>query len=143
MAAATGYRVRVYASGYRKVAESPLQKALEWHSTIALPRGQVYSWTVTAEGPQGQVRQPAPPQPEAEFQVMAEGAAADLNAAASSHAANHLLLAVLYARAGALNEARAQVDQLAGQNPNSPLVAELRASLDQGVPSPISRNAAQ
>ena len=73
---------------------------------------------------------------------MAAAAAAELETA-RRHAVGHLLLAVLYARAGALEEARAQVDLLADQNPGSSLAAKLKASLNQAVPSPIKTNAAQ
>jgi hypothetical protein len=48
----------------------------------------------------------------------------------------------LYARAGAVDEARAQIDTLAAENPDSKLVRQLRASLPQ-EPSPIRKNDAQ
>ena len=141
--ASSGYRVRIYAAGYRKVAESPFLRGTSWQSTVILPRGQVYTWTVTAEGPRGEVREPAPPQPEAAFQVMSADVAAEVDNALRNHSTDHLLLAVLYARGGAVAEARAQLDLLAIQNPNSPVDAQLKASLDQAVPSPIKTNAAQ
>ncbi|MFZ0301303.1 MAG: hypothetical protein WAL75_01405 [Terracidiphilus sp.] len=143
MPAATGYRVRVYASGYRKIAESSLIRGTSWQAASALPRGQSYTWTVTAEGPKGEVRSPAPPQPEAEFKVIDAFTAAILGRASSSRGTDHLLLAVLYARAGVIDEARAQLDLLAVQNPGSKLVEQLKASLNQVVPSPIRTNAAQ
>lgn len=143
MAGAVGYRARVYAAGYRKVAESPLLRDTKWQSTMALTRGESYTWTVTAEGPQGEERQPAPPQPEAGFKVMDAVGADALKNAVRAHAGNPLLLAVLYARAGAVDEARAQIDLLAGQNGQNQLVAQLKASLDQEVPSPMKTNAAQ
>ncbi len=143
MHGATGYRVRVYGAGYRKIVESPLLDGTQWQSAISLPRGESYTWTVTAESRHGEVRQPALPQPEAAFKIMAADAAAALNAAAQSHANDPLLLAVLYARAGAIDDARAQINLLAAQNPDNPRVAQLRASLAQGAPSPIKTNAAQ
>ncbi len=95
----------------------------------ALPRGAVYTWTVTAEGGKGTVVEPAPPQSEAAFKVLEADAAAELQQAVVSHPHDALLLAVLYARAGAVDEARAQIDALAAENPDSKLVAQLRASL--------------
>jgi hypothetical protein len=143
MAGATAYRVRVYAGGYRKVAESPVLHALSWQSPVALARGANYTWTVTASTSNGEVRTPAPPQPEAVFQVMASGAAAGIESTLRGPANGHLLLAVLYAKAGAVDEARAELDRLAVENPNSPVVAQLKASLDQATPSPIKTKAAQ
>ena len=141
--ASTGYRVRIYADGYRKVAESPLLHATDWQSTAALMRGARYTWTVTAEGPHGEVREPAPPQPEAEFLVLNTEAATELEEAERNHGQDHLLLAILYARSGAIDEARAQVDLFTAQNPESKLAAQLKASVHQDVPSPIKTKAAQ
>ena len=143
MPAATGYRVRIYASGYRKIAESALIRGTSWQAAAALPRGQSYTWTVTAEGPKGEVRSPAPPQPEAEFKVIDAFTAATLERASSSRGTDHLLIAVLYARAGVIDKARAQLNLLAVQNPGSKLVDQLKASLNHVVPSPIRTNAAQ
>jgi hypothetical protein len=143
MPGANGYHVRVYAGGYRKVAESPLLHGLSWQSPVALARGENYTWTVTASTATGEVRTPAPPQPEAVFQVMASRPATDIETALRGPANDHLLLAVLYAKAGAVDEARAELDRLAAENPNSPIVAQLKASLDQVTPSPIKTKAAQ
>jgi hypothetical protein len=143
MPTATGYRVRVYAAGYRKIAESPIVHGTSWQAITPLQRGQTYTWTVTAESPKGEVHAPAPPQPEAAFQVVDTNTAATLDQASSSRGTDHLLLAVLYARAGAVDEARAQLDMLAAQNPGNKLVDQLKASLNQSAPSPISTNAAQ
>jgi thioredoxin-like negative regulator of GroEL len=55
----------------------------------------------------------------------------------------HLLLAELYAKAGAVDEARAELDLLAAENPNDATVKELKASLDQATPSPIKTKPAQ
>jgi len=70
------------------------------------------------------------------------GVASELREAQLHHPDDALLLAVLYARAGAIDEARGAMDRLAAENPDSPLVARLRASLPQ-APSPIKSNAAQ
>jgi len=143
MRGASGYRVRVYAGGYRKVAESPVLHDLSWQSPVALARGENYTWTVTASSSTGEVRTPAPPQPEAVFQVMGSGPATDIESALRGPANDHLLLAVLYAKAGAVDEARAELDRLAAENPNSPVIAQMKASLDQATPSPIKTKAAQ
>jgi len=143
MPSATGYRVRVYAAGYHKIVESPLVHGTSWQTNPSLQRGQTYTWTVTAESPRGEIREPAPPQPEAAFQVVDTHTATTLEQASSSRGTDHLLLAVLYARAGVVDEARIQLDQLAAQNPGSKLVDQLRVSLNQSAPSPISTKAAQ
>jgi hypothetical protein len=139
---ARSYRVIVYGANYAKISESPEVQGTEWQLAVALPAGGVYTWTVTAETASGSVREPAPPQPEAVFRTMDADVAAALREAEAHHADDSLLFAVLYAHAGSVVEARAAIDKLAAQNPDSPLVAQLRASLPQD-PSPIKSNAAQ
>jgi predicted Zn-dependent protease len=74
---------------------------------------------------------------------MAAGPAAGIKSAMRGPANGHLLLAVLYAKAGAVDEARTELDLLEKENPNSPIVDELKASLDQATPSPMRTKAAQ
>jgi hypothetical protein len=142
MPGALSYRVMVYGAGYEKIVESPAVHGTEWRPAAALPAGEVYTWTVTAESANGSVREPAPPKAEAAFRTMAAEFASALTDAKARHGNDSLLLAVLYARVGAVEEAREAVDKLAAENPNSELVTRLRASLVQ-APSPIKSNAAQ
>jgi hypothetical protein len=74
---------------------------------------------------------------------MASGPAAEIENVLRGPANGHLLLAVLYAKAGDVEEARTELERLGAENPNSPIVAELKSSLDQAVPSPIKTKAAQ
>lgn len=143
LAGATQYRVDVYIAGYRRVIESPLMKGTSWKPSIPLPRGAVYTWTVTASTAQGQVRIPAPPAPEATFQVLSADAAIELSKAARNHGNDPLLLAILYAQAGAIDEARQQFVMLEQTNPGNPTAVRIKASLDQFAPSPIKTNGAQ
>jgi hypothetical protein len=137
------YRVTIYAAGYKKIAESDNLKALEWKSTKALPRGAQYTWIVTAFSKNGSVRQPAPPAPEATFKVMSADLSKFLTDIQLAHPTDHLLLAILDARAGALDEAQLHLQQLKAKNPGNKLAAQLQASLDQRSPSPIKTKDAQ
>lgn len=142
---AVSYRVTIFDSEYKKIVESPSIQQTDWKSTKALPRGVVYTWAVIAQKRDGTVRAPAPPQPEAAFKVVSQDEAAKISEAVENHPSDHLMLAVLYARAGAIEEARSQLDQLSGDNPNSPLVAQLKASLTHApqAASPMKTNPAQ
>ena len=142
---ASMYRVTVFDPAYRKVAESPAIPQTDWQMTTPLPRGVTYTWTVTAQKGNGTVRAPVPPQPEAVFRVASQDEAATISELEQTHPSDHLLLAVLYARAGALSEARDQLDLLAKDNPNSALVPRLKNSLAQAsqAASPTKTNPAQ
>jgi hypothetical protein len=74
---------------------------------------------------------------------MGSAPAAGIESALRGPANGHLLLAVLYAKAGAVDDAGEQLDLLAKENPNSPIVARLKSSLNQATPSPIKTKAAQ
>lgn len=129
-AGASGYRVEVYDEAFHKAAESLDLTSTTWTPAEPLPAGHVYSWTVTARAGSDQIREPVPPSPEAKFGVLATEEAARLNAARASFPNEHLLLAALYAQAGVLEEARAQLTTLESANPTSTLVPSLKKSLD-------------
>ncbi|HTX75420.1 MAG TPA: tetratricopeptide repeat protein, partial [Terracidiphilus sp.] len=126
---AASYHVTIYDAAYRKIQESHALQQATWRAEAPLPRGAIYTWTVTAQSAHGVAREPSPPQPEAAFQIMTAETATELRDAARSYAGNPLLLAVLYAHAGAIDEARAQLNLLVNQNPGNGLAARLQASL--------------
>ncbi|HXA48783.1 MAG TPA: hypothetical protein VNV86_00695 [Candidatus Acidoferrum sp.] len=126
---ATRYVVSVFDESFRRVAESPAIGATEWQPSSPLPRGRIYIWQVTATVAGEAVRSPVPPAPEARFQVAGPGVAASIQEARRSHPGNHLLLAVLLARNGALDETAMELDELAATDPA--IAQSLRESLAQ------------
>jgi hypothetical protein len=102
---ATSYVVAIFDANFEKIAESPAQTGTDWKVASALPRGQVLIWQVTADVRGKRVRAPQPPAREARFEVVPEEVAARIAAIAQQHPGNSLLKAVLYANAGALDEA--------------------------------------
>jgi hypothetical protein len=110
---ATKYVVAVFDEDFRKVAESPALTSAEWQPETALPREKVLNWQVTATIDGRAVRAPQPPAPEARFEVVSADTAAAIDAARREHPANHLLVAVLLAKAGALDEASQELDAVA------------------------------
>jgi hypothetical protein len=121
------YQVSVFDENLEKIAESPLVSSAEWQPVDQLPRGRVLLWQVTASAGGETVHAPVPPAPEARFQVLGSEESAQLEVARRAHPANHLLLAVLLAKAGVVEEAQRELDFLANSNPN--LAARLVASL--------------
>jgi hypothetical protein len=113
MAGARGYRVAVFTAGFHKSAESAWVESTEWTPATPLERGQTYAWQVTGRLGTAEdaptVRAPALADPEAKFQVVAGPEAADLERAAREQAGAHLLLGVLYARAGVLDAAEQEL----------------------------------
>jgi hypothetical protein len=100
--------VRVFA-GDRDVARSPSLKGTQWRPEHDLPRGVTYTWNVRVERGDSIEILPSAPAPVARFHIVDAGTAAKLEATEREHPANHLLLGVVYAEAGLVDEARSQL----------------------------------
>jgi hypothetical protein len=128
---ATVYRVNIYDENFHKVAASPDLTDTSWTGDQPLAPGQTYSWTVTARVGAHDIREPVPPAPEAKFAVLAQARMDRLREAERQYPGAHLLLAALYAEAGAFWDARRHLAALQQANPDSDLVRRLTASLPQ------------
>jgi hypothetical protein len=135
LAGAREYRVVVVDAAYHPVAKSGSLASTEWTTDVALARGAVYAWQVEARRGSADVLAPTPPAPEARFQVLADRDEAELERAEHLPVRSHLLLALLEARMGLTEEPARELAALARENPDSPLVSRLRASLAVG-PAP-------
>jgi len=128
---ASSYIVSIYDSRYGKVVQSPPLTQNEWQADRALPRGQIYTWQLTANVKGKLVRAPLPPAPEARFQVLPQAEAEQLEKTRSQHPDSHLLLGLLYAQAGALDDSTRELTALLAANPGSGAAKELLASVQQ------------
>jgi hypothetical protein len=132
---ATAYRAAVFAPGFHKVTESAWLESTAWTPPAPLARGQVFAWQVTARMGTGEsastVRAPALTDPEARFLVIGAADAAELERAAREHAGEHLLLGILYARAGLLDLAEQELAAEVAADPQSSqskaVLAKIRA----------------
>lgn len=104
-AEATSYAVAIFDEKLQKVAESPTLTVTDWRPDAPLPRGVVLNWQVTARTPKGAIHAPTPPTPEARFQVVPPEFVQRIETFRRDFPGNPLLLAVLFARAGALDDA--------------------------------------
>jgi len=98
------YVVAIY-SGDRLVAQSEALTERRWTPATALARGRTYAWQVKAtSGGESEII-PAPPAPPARFHVVSRRDHDELAEARRLHPDDHLLHAVLAARAGLREEA--------------------------------------
>jgi anti-sigma factor RsiW len=144
---ASRYQVMVLAADLTPVAESPALRTTEWTPPRPLERGRSYTWQVSAQVGERRALAPAPPEPDARFRVL-DAPRAQALADARGRGESHLVLGVLYAEGGLVEEARVEMSALVGANPGSTLARGLLASLpgetktDQ-LPSPTSTKPAQ
>ncbi|HEY0764671.1 MAG TPA: hypothetical protein VGD61_20005 [Pyrinomonadaceae bacterium] len=125
MEGATGYVVEVYDDQFKLVSSSPQITSLTWTATQALPRGQVYSWQVKAIKDGQETTSPRPPAPQAKFRVLDQTKANELARAKRAYGSSHLALGLLYAEAGLLKEAEAELRLLRRANPDSEIAQKL------------------
>ena len=89
--------------------------------------GVTYQWQVTADTPEGPVRAPAPPAPDARFRVIDAAAGKTLDRDLARAGSSKLLKGLLLAQAGVLDEAEQAFEALQAENPDSKRVADLLA----------------
>lgn len=96
-----------------EVARSPLLHEPRWRPAQTLRRGNTYIWQVetTKDGTTDII--PSPPAPQSMFAILGEAEHADLVAARRAHPRDRLLHAVLFARYGMRDEARASLREAA------------------------------
>lgn len=128
---ADGYVVEIYDAQFKLVSSSPTLTGLSW-TPPQLARGQVYSWQVKAISGGQEFIAPHPTAPQAKFRILDQATAAEIARARREYAPSHLLLGLLYARAGLLAEAEQEFRALQKANqdpPNSEIARKLLASV--------------
>jgi anti-sigma factor RsiW len=123
------YQVSVYDSGYNLVGGSNWSSGGEWRPAQALGQGTRYSWQIHMRRGGEEITIPAPPAPEARFRVLGEDERAEVARARGRWGDSHLIMGVVYASAGLLDEADRELGLASSQNPDSQPLAALRASV--------------
>ena len=126
---ARSYEVSVFDQDLQKRAGSGPITGTDWTPERPLPRGHTYLWQVTALTPGGRVTAPAPPAAEARFEVVDPAVLAELERRRAGARGSRLLAAVVFIEAGLLDDADAELQALAADNPGSPQVARLFEAL--------------
>lgn len=128
LAGAQEYQVRVFDQDFRSVATSPRLSRNSWDPDADLQRSKIYVWSVVAFKDGQEIEAPAPPAPEARFQVVDSSRLQEIQSFRSAN--SHLLLGLACANAGLIPEARREFESLLQENPDSPLAKNLLASLE-------------
>jgi anti-sigma factor RsiW len=118
------------------VAQSGRLKTPRWSCSSELVRGKVYRWQVDAQRGGESMILPAPPAPPALFRVIAWSQKTELDDAERQRPNDHLLLAILYARAGVVEGARKHLERCNADECDSQVVRRLLAQLPAGRVTP-------
>jgi hypothetical protein len=105
--------VQIFDEGFRPLMKSEPTTAHEWTPSQTLPRGRTLVWQIVSEDASGRTIAPRPPLPEARFRVISESAARRIAAIAREDSDPTLRLASAYVEAGALDDARRELQRLA------------------------------
>jgi predicted anti-sigma-YlaC factor YlaD len=125
---AGGYVVEIYDAQFNLIASSPELTDLNWNAP-RLARAKVYSWQVKATSGGQEFIAPHPTAPQAKFRILDQAAASEIARARRDYGSSHLLLGLLYARAGLLTEAEYEFRALQKANPDSDTARKLLGSL--------------
>src|SRR6202030_2597294 len=98
----------------------------EWTFAHALEQGKRYSWQIHMRRGSDEITVPAPPAPEARFRVLDGDARAEVARARDRWGDSHLIIGIVYASAGLLDEAEQALRLASSQNPDSQQLAALR-----------------
>lgn len=122
---AESYIVNIYDVNFNKIESSPPLQKTEWTTNAPLRHGIIYQWQVTAIKDGQEIKSPVRPAPDAKFKVLDAAKANEIEIAKKKYGNSRLLLGILYANAGMLDEAEREFRVLLKKNPKSELARKL------------------
>ena len=125
----TIYSVAIYDSRLRNVENSGPLEGTTWTPATPLKRGVTYTWQIHAVKDGATTISPKPPAPEARFRVLDSATLTILGTVKRLHGKSHLVMGVFYWKHGLIDEAETEFEALANANRQSPVAAQLLASL--------------
>ncbi|MBI1764662.1 MAG: hypothetical protein HYR56_24830 [Acidobacteria bacterium] len=129
LAGAVSYLAEIYDERFSLVRKSGELKNTQWLPSEPLARGQLYAWQVKANKDGQEVIAPKPPAAQARFRVLAQTPADEIARVRRTHGNAHLLLGLLCAQAGLLDEAEKELRVLQAANPDAASVRRLLANV--------------
>ena len=127
---ATGYTVLVRDIHTGREIESEQLSDTQWTPKEALARGHTYAWMVEAIKDGRRLRAPALNLPYAGFKVLDQQLLENIQRAQTSWGHSHLVMGVVYAKAGLKDAARKELKEVQAANLDAVVVNKLIRSLD-------------
>jgi hypothetical protein len=127
---ATGYTVLVRDVHTGREIESEQLTYTQWTPKEPLARGHTYAWMVEAVKDGRRLRSPALDKPYAGFKVLDKQVFDNIQRAQASWGDSHLVMGILYAKAGLKDAARKELKELQAANPDVRVINKLIKNLD-------------
>jgi hypothetical protein len=123
------FKVTVFDENLNKAVESESLINTEWTPSSALSRGQTYIWQVRASANNQEIVAPPPAAGRVKFKVLEQAKVDEIERAKKAYAKSHLILGLVYANAGLLDDAEREFNELIKANPQSTAARSLLRSL--------------
>lgn len=124
------YQVEVYQSDTSaRIVASKFLKETNWQLSLPLQRGNSYYWRLWVTKENQRISIPQPPTPAPQFKVLEQNKVEQLNEAKKLLSDFPLLLGILYAHAGLLEEAELELTKSINNNQELQLAKKLLQSL--------------
>ena len=122
---AQSYELTIYDSDSKKVVASGQLTETSWTASRPLERGRTYTWQVRANKNGAEVLMPPPAAAEAKFRIIDQSSLQEIQLVRKRQPGSHLMLGIVYAKAGLLDESEHEFQKLLAANPESPVVRSL------------------
>ena len=130
LAGATSYTVFVQDLTTRAEIEGQPTPKTTWRPGKQFVRGHQFAWMVEANIDGHGVRAPASDKPFATFKILDAQEAKEIGLARKAWGSSHIIMGVIYAKAGLLYEAEKEFRELVAANPESFTARSLLASVE-------------
>jgi hypothetical protein len=125
------YIVRVYDAAFNLVESSPRVTNTAWKSSLALHPGKIYSWQITAMKGAEEITGPLTGSPPARFKILDMSQRRQLGELNKAHPGAHLILGIIDAHAGLLDDAEIEFLAVPKSDPNYELAQKFLQDLQQ------------
>jgi hypothetical protein len=130
MPGATRYTVLVRDVNTGREIESEPLSDTQWTPKEPLARGHTYAWMVETVKDGRRLRSPALDKPYAAFKVLEKESFDRIQRSQASWGNSHLVMGILYAKAGLKDAARKELKELQAANPDVRVINKLIKNLD-------------
>ena len=135
LAGATSYTVLVKDLATGAEIEGQPTSGTTWRSDRQLDRGHQYAWMVETTVDGHRIRAPSSDKPFATFKILDAKQAEEISLARKAWGSSHLVMGVIYAKAGLRYEAEKEFRELVVANPESSTARSLLTSVEVKAPS--------